>query len=103
MIAGVYISQEIFMNGILKALQPSSEHDHKLVMRLLLLYGDQVLIYSNCKLVYSRRYVAFLVKNNIPLCGKFYGHLHHQNRLGHTLEPPNESFNTSVFLELVPS
>ena len=44
-----------------------------------------------------------LVKNNIPLCGKFYGYPHHQNRLGHMSKPPNESCETSVFLELVPS
>ena len=45
----------------------------------------------------------FLVKNNTPLFGKFFGHHHHQNGLGHMLKPPNESFETSVFLELVPS
>ena len=44
-----------------------------------------------------------LVKNNIPLCGKSYGYPHHQNRLGHMSKPPNESCETSVFLELVPS
>ena len=65
----------------------------------------QDLIYSNCKLktlVYSRRYAAFLVKNNTLLCGKFYGYPHHQNRLGHMLKHPNESCETSAFLELVP-
>ena len=101
MIAGVYISQEMFINGILTALEPSFEYDRKLVLQLLLLYGDQALIYSNCKLVYSRKYAAFLVKNNAPLCSKFYGYPHHQNRLGHMLKPPNESCETSLFLELV--
>ena len=64
------------------------------------------LIYSNFKrktLVYSRRYAAFLVKNDIPLCGKFYGYLNHENRIGSMLKPPNERCKTSVFLELVPS
>ena len=89
--------------NILTTLKPSLEHDRKLVLRLLRLYGDQALIYSNCKLVYSRRYSVFLVKNNTPLCGKFYGYPHHQNRLGHMLKPPNESCETSVILELVPS
>ena len=103
MIAGVYISQEMFANGISTALKPSLEHDRKLVLRLLRLYGGQALIYSNCKLVYSRRYAAVLVKNNTPLCGKFYGYPHHQNRLGHMLKAPNESCETSGFLELVPS
>ena len=63
-------------------------------------YWLQDLIYSNCKLkslVYSSRYAAFLMTNNIPLCGKFYGYPHHQNRLGHLLKPPNESCETSVF------
>ena len=32
-----------------------------------------------------------------------YGYLYHQNRLGHMLKPPNESCETLVFLELVPS
>ena len=64
MIAGVYISQEMFANGILTALKSSFEHDRKLALRLLRLYGDQALIYSNCKLAYSRRYAVFLVKNN---------------------------------------
>ena len=57
-------------------------------------YWLQDLIYLNCKwktLGYSRRYAAFLVKNNIPLCCKFCGYPHHQNRLGHMLKPPNES------------
>ena len=45
----------------------------------------------------------FLVKNNAPLCGKFYGYHHHQNGLGHMLKPPNEIFETSAFLELDPS
>ena len=45
----------------------------------------------------SRRYAAFLVKNNAPLCGKFYGYPHHQNKLGHMSKPPNESCETSVF------
>ena len=103
MIAGVYISQEIFVNGILTALKPSLEDDRKYVLRLLQLYRDQTLIYSNSKLVYSRRYAAVLVKNNKPLCGKFYGYTHHQNRLGHMLKPPNESCEMSVFVELVPS
>ena len=98
-----YIAQEMFANGILTALKPSLEQDRKLVLRLLRLYGDQALICSNCKLVYSRRYSAFLVKNNTPLCGKFYGYPHHQNRLGHTLKPANQSCETSVILELVPS
>ena len=66
-IAGVYISKEMFANGILTALKPSLEHDHKPVLQLLRLYGDQALMYSNCKLVNSRRYAAFLVKNNTPL------------------------------------
>ena len=81
MIAGVYISQEMFANGILTALKPSLEHDRKLALRLLRLYGDQALIYSNCKFVYSRRYAAFLVKNNTPLCGKFYDYPHHSGDL----------------------
>ena len=69
-------------------------------------YCLQDLIYSNCKrktLVYSRRYAAFLVKNNIPLCGKLYGYPHHQNRLGYMLKPTNESCETSGFFYLVPS
>ena len=41
MIIGVYISQEMFANGIITALKPFSEHDHKHVLRLLRLYGDQ--------------------------------------------------------------
>ena len=64
------------------------------------------LIYSNCKrktLVYSRRYATCLVKNNVLFCSKFYGYPHHQNRLCDMLKPPNESCETSVFLELVPS
>ena len=38
-------------------------------------YWLQDLIYSDCKrkALYSSRYAAFLVKNNIQLCGKFYG------------------------------
>ena len=40
----------------------------------------------------------FLVKNNTPLCGEFFGYHHHQNRLGHMLKLPNESFETSGFL-----
>ena len=59
-------------------------------------YWLQDLIYSNCKR--KTIYAAFLVKNNIPLCGKFYGYPHHQNRLGHMLKPSNESCETSVFL-----
>ena len=43
MIAGIYISQEIFANDILTALKPSLEHDRKHVMLLLQLYGDQAL------------------------------------------------------------
>ena len=69
-------------------------------------YSLRDLIYSNCKrkaLVYSRRYSTFLMKNNVLLCSKFYGYSHHQNRSGHMLMPPNESCETSVFLELVPS
>ena len=72
----------------------------------MMFYFEGMLIYSNCKrkaLVYCHRYAAFLVKNNIPLCGKFYGYLHHQNRPGHMSKPPNESCETSVFLELVES
>ena len=103
MVAGVYISQEMFANSILTALKPSLEHDRKLVLRLLRLYGDLALINSSCKTVYSHRYAAFLVKNNTPLCGKFYGYPHHQNKLGHMFKPPNESCETSVILELVPS
>ena len=80
MITGVYISQEMFANGVLTALKPSLEHDRKYVLRLLRLYGDQALIYSNSKLVYSRRYAAFLVKNNKLSCGKFYYYPHHQNK-----------------------
>ena len=86
----------MFANGISTALKPSLEHDCKLVLRLLRLYGEQALISSNCKLVYSRTCVAFLVKNNAPLCGKFYGYPHHQNRLGRMLKPPNESCEISV-------
>ena len=85
MIAGVYISQEMFANGILTALKPSLEHDGKHVLRLLRLYGDPASIYSNFKLVYTRRYAAFSVKNNTPLCGKSYGYPHHQSRLGRML------------------
>ena len=96
----------MFANGILTALKPSLEHDRKHVLRLLRLYGAQVLIYLNCKLktlVYSHSTGTphFLVKTSTPLCGKFYGFLHHQNRPGHMLKPPNESCERSVFLELV--
>ena len=100
------ISQEIFSIDMLTALKSSLKHRRKHVLRSLQLYGDQALIYLNCKrktLVYSLSCASFLVKNNIPLCGKFYGYSHHQNRLGHMLKHPNESSETSVFLELVPS
>ena len=43
MIAGILISQEIFVINMLTALKPSSEHDRKHVLRLLRLYGDQAL------------------------------------------------------------
>ena len=102
MVTSFDISQEIFSIDMLTALKSSLKHRRKHVLRSLQLYGDQALIYLNCKrktLVYSLRYTAFLVKNNTPLCGKF----HHQNRLGHMLKPPNESCETLVFLELVPS
>ena len=62
MIAGVYISKEMFANGILTACIPLFEHDRKHVLRLSRQYEDQALIYSNCKLkrlVYSHRYAAF--------------------------------------------
>ena len=39
MIAGVYISQEMFANGILTALKRSLEHDRKHVLRLLRLHA----------------------------------------------------------------
>ena len=100
------ISQEILSVDMLTALKSSLKHRRKHALRSLQLYGDQVLIYLNCKrktLEYSLRYAAFLVKNNIPLCGKFYGYHYHQERLGHMLKPPNENCKTSVFLELVPS
>ena len=106
MVTSFDISQEIFSIDMLTALKSSLKHRRKHALRSLQLYGDKALIYLNCKsktLVYSLRYAAFLVKNNIPLCGKFHGHPHHQNRLGHMLKPPNESCETSVFLELVPS
>ena len=85
MIAGVCISQETLGNGILTALKPSLEHDRKLALRLLRLYGDQALIYSNCKLVYSRRHAAFLVINNTPLRASSMpggGHSHIGSYLG---------------------
>ena len=106
MVTSFDISHEIFLIDMLTALKSSLKHRRKHVLRSLQLYGDQALIYLNCKrknLVYFLRYAAFLVKNNIPLCGKFYGYPHHQNRLGHMLKPPNERCETSVFLELVPS
>ena len=106
MVTSFDISQEIFSIDMLTALKSSLKHRRKHVLRSLQLYGDQALIHLNCKrktLVYSLRYAAVLVKNNIPLCGKFYGYPHHQNRLGHMLKPPNESCETSGFLELVPS
>ena len=99
------ISQEIFSIDTLTALKSSLKHRPKHVLRSLQLYGDQALIYLNCKrktLEYSLRYAAFLVKNNIPLCGKFYGYPHHQERLAHLLNPWNESWETSASLELVP-
>ena len=40
----------------LTALKPSLDHDRK---RLIRLYGDQALMYSNSKLVHSLRYAAF--------------------------------------------
>ena len=40
-IAGIHISQEVFATNMLKALKPSLQHDHKHVLRLLRLYGDQ--------------------------------------------------------------
>ena len=104
MVTSFDISQEIFSIAMLTALKSSLKHRRKHVLRSLQLYGGQALIYLNCKrktLVYSLRYAPVLVKNNIPLCGKFYPH--HQNRLGHMLKPPNESCETSIFLELVPS
>ena len=61
----------MFANGILTALKPSLEHGRKHVLRLLRLYGDQALIYSNCKLrtlVYSHRHTAFFSEKNTPLC-----------------------------------
>ena len=66
MIAGIYISQEMFENGILTAFKPSLEHDRKHVLRLLSLHGDQALIYSNCKLVYSL-YTAFFSEKQYAL------------------------------------
>ena len=47
MIAGDYISQEIFANNILTALKPSLEHDPKHVLPFLRLYGDQALHLSS--------------------------------------------------------
>ena len=46
MIAGIHISQEIFVIDILTVLKPFLEHDRKLVLRLSRLYldGDQALI-----------------------------------------------------------
>ena len=41
MIAGIYISQEMFANDVSTALKPSLEHDPKHVLRLLRLYEDQ--------------------------------------------------------------
>ena len=62
------------------------------------------MLYLNCKLKLLCIPIGtphFLAKNNTLLCGKFYGYPHHQNGLGHMLKLPNESFETSVFLELV--
>ena len=106
MVTSFDISQEISSIDMLTALKSSLKHRRKHVLRSLQLYGDHASIYLNCKrktLVHSLSCAAFLVKNNIPLCGKFYGYPHHQNRLSHMLKSPNESCETSVFLELVPS
>ena len=40
MIAGIYISQEIFAIDMLTASKPSLEHDRKHTVRLLRLCGD---------------------------------------------------------------
>ena len=61
--------------------------------------GVQAVLCSNCRpktFVYSHKYTTFSSKKHTPLYGKFYGYLHHQNGLGHTLKSPNESCETSV-------
>ena len=69
----------------------------------LLTTGLNLLKLQTKSSVYSRRYAAFLVKNKVPLCGKFYGYPHHQNKLGHMSKHPNESCETSVFFGTNPS
>ena len=43
MIAGIHILQEIFAIYVFRAIKPSLNQDHKHVLRLLRLYGDQAL------------------------------------------------------------
>ena len=64
------------------------------------------ILYSNCKLKLScilTGTLEFLLKTDTPLRGKLFGYHHDHNGPGHMLKPPNESFEMSVFLELVPS
>ena len=71
---------------------------HPSFLSLLLTTGLNLLklqTKNSCVFPQVRR---IFVKNNIPLCGTFYGYSHHQNRLGHMLKPPNESCEASVFL-----
>ena len=65
MVTSFDISREIFSIDMLTALKSSLKHRRKHVLRSLQLYGDQALIYLNCKrktLVYSLRYAVLLVK-----------------------------------------
>ena len=43
MIASIHVLQEIFTIHVLKDSKPSLKHDHKHVLWLLRLYGDQAL------------------------------------------------------------
>ena len=45
MMAGIYISQQIFAIDLLRALKSSLEQRTKHVLRLLQLYGDQAVMY----------------------------------------------------------
>ena len=48
--------QEIFAIDLSMSLKPSKEHDHKHVLRLLRLYGDQALVPLSC----SRRLLRYM-------------------------------------------
>ena len=106
MVTSFDVSQEIFSIDMLTALKSSLKHRRKHVLRSLQLYGDQALIYLNCKrktLVYSLRCAAFLVKNNMPLWWQVLWLSPSPEQTRPYVEASERKLRDVGFLELVPS